>query len=125
MSFPMKKNLRLLLLIALMIPLGVRSQSATSATALPFSTGFENVGDDTAWHFNNVGNGWFIGSATNNGGSRALYISNTNGTTHAYDPTVESMSYAYRPVYFESTGQYILSFDWKNNGMASYWGLTT
>lgn len=120
----MKKYLCFVLLTVLMVPFGVRSQSTTTATEIPFNTGFENADDDTNWRFNNVGNGWYIGSATNNtsGGSRALYISNTNGSTHAYDPSVASLSYAYRPFNFETAGQYIIEFDWKNNGMAAGWG---
>lgn len=122
----MKKYLCLLLLSALLTPIGAQAQSTTQATALPFVTDFEDNDDDTSWHFNNVGNGWYIGAATNStsGGSRALYISNTNGSSHAYNPQTETMSYAYRPVYFETAGSYILEFDWKNNGMTSFYGMT-
>ncbi|MBP5546911.1 MAG: fibronectin type III domain-containing protein [Bacteroidales bacterium] len=120
----MKKLLRFMLLTALCVPMSVMAQTPTTATEIPFNTGFENADDDTNWRFNNVGNGWYIGSATNNtsGGSRALYISNTNGSTYAYDPSVASLSYAYCPFNFETAGQYIIEFDWKNNGMASGWG---
>ena len=119
----MNRFLRFLLLVALVVPVGVQSQAPAGATELPLITNFEDASDDTSWHFNNTGNGWYIGAGTNNtsGGSRALYISNSNGSTHAYDPTIETMSYAYRPVYFETAGQYILEFDWINNGWYTYY----
>ena len=119
----MKKLLRFMLLTALCVPMSVMAQTPTTATELPFSTDFEASGDDSYWSYNNTGNSWYIGSGTNNtsGGSRALYISSTNGSTHSYDPTIASMSWAYRPFYFETAGQYILEFDWINNGWYTYY----
>lgn len=112
-----------MLFTALCVPMSVMAQTPSTATELPFSTDFETSDDDTYWSYNNTGNSWYIGSGTNNtsGGSRALYISSTNGSTHSYDPTIASMSWAYRPFYFETAGQYILEFDWINNGWYTYY----
>lgn len=120
----LKKYYRFLFLVVLMAPLGLSAQSTATPATLPYSTAFEE-GDDTTWSYNNNGNGWYIGSAVNHtqGGSKALYISNTNGATHAFNPNIPSSSYAYRAINFESAGQHILNFDWLNNGMGSMYGM--
>ncbi len=86
---------------------------------LPYATGFE-VGDDSVWTFFNGTNAWAIGSATNNGGSRALYISNDNGTSNSYSNGSSTVSYAIRALNLESAGEYAYSFDWKGNGENGY-----
>ena len=86
---------------------------------LPYSTGFE-VGEDTAWMLLNGTNAWFLGSATNNGGSRSLYISNDNGATNNYNIATTTCSYAYKTLTFDNAGDYALSFDWKAYGESTW-----
>ena len=84
---------------------------------IPYTTGFEPT-DDLGWEFNNGTNGWFIDTAVHHTGSYSLYISNDNGVHNAYSHTATN-SYAYREFVLPSTGDYMLSFDWKANGESS------
>jgi hypothetical protein len=88
---------------------------------LPYSTGFE-ITDDCAWDFANgtETNKWFIGNATNNGGSRALYISNDNGESNAYNVSNSTNVYAYREIHIAEEGDYTVSYDWKTLGESSF-----
>lgn len=103
---------------------GERSDETTAlattgldAATLPYSTGFE-PSDDNAWLFLNGVNAWTLGSAVNNGGSNALYIS-ANGTTNYYYTTSTSYSFAYKTFSIDA-GRYSISFDWRANGEAEY-----
>ena len=65
-------------------------------------------------------NAWAWGEATNNGGSKALYISNDGGTTYAYTPSAgNTMVYAKKLFSFDG-GTYSFKYDWKGNGESSY-----
>ncbi|MDR0830202.1 MAG: fibronectin type III domain-containing protein [Prevotellaceae bacterium] len=97
------------------------SKSFTTSPALatlPINTGFENSTEDNMWIFSsNAGvNKWAIGSAINNGGGRALYVSNNNGAANAYTITSASNAYAYVPVMLDNATEYKVSFDWKSLG---------
>lgn len=83
--------------------------------ANPYSTGFE--GDACDWYFINgtQTNKWVWGSATQNGGSKSLYVSNNGGTSNQYNLLTTSISYAIKPFHL-SAGYHAVSFDWKNNG---------
>ena len=87
------------------------------AATLPYSTGFE-AGQDVAWFLENgtQTNQWVIDSATNNGGSHALYISNDNGASNGYNNGSTSNVFAYKVFTFDTVGDYGISFDWKANG---------
>ncbi|MGS4344849.1 gliding motility-associated C-terminal domain-containing protein [Myroides odoratus] len=71
------------------------TQPVVTPVNLPYFTDFENessfsfINDDT--------NAWHIGTATNNGGNKALYISDTQGQTNTYTTTKEQVSYTYIP----------------------------
>ena len=57
-------------------------------------------------------NAWVWGTATNNGGTRALYISNDNGTTNAYTVNGSAaMVYATKLLSF-TEGHFEFSYDW-------------
>lgn len=89
------------------------------------NSGFE-TGEPTVWTTVNTAstNQWVIGSATNNGGASAAYISSDGGTTNGYDPVVTSTNHLYTPVTFPAgEGAIILSFDWRGLGeiTTSYW----
>ena len=92
----------------------------TSKSATP-ATGFtDNFETDKGWELINGTqiNKWVRGTATNNGGSNALYISNDGGTTNTYSHTA-SMTFATKLFAFEA-GDFTISYDWKANGESNY-----
>ena len=92
----------------------------TSKVASP-ATGFtDNFETDKGWELINgtQTNKWVRGTATNNGGDNALYISNDGGTTNKYAHTA-SMTFASKLFAFE-TGDFTIAYDWKANGESNY-----
>ncbi len=85
---------------------------------LPFVCDFENTAINADWVLENGNqtNKWFIGSAINNGGSNALYISNNNGVANTYTNTSATKAYAYRTIDFEQASEYTVAFDWRAYG---------
>ncbi|MFP9113212.1 choice-of-anchor J domain-containing protein [Flavobacterium sp. RHBU_3] len=62
-------------------------------------------------------NKWIVGSATSNGGTKSLYITNDNGTSNAFSITTQSTVHAYRDILIPAgTSEINLSFDWKAYG---------
>ena len=116
----MRKFLLNLLFMALMVPWITQAQTPTPAT-LPYTCGFEDDTENAAWtSVNGSGtNKFFIGSATNNGGTKALYISNTNGSTNAYSNSSAGYAYAYREISIATPGSFTFQFDWKAVGESS------
>ena len=114
----MRQNKLFSVLLACMMSVGAMAQSATS---LPYSTGFEDATDNALWQYANATtNQWCIGSAANNGGSNALYISNDGGTSNKYSNN-NTVSFAYRAFHFEK-GDYVISFDWLCLGEGTNYG---
>ncbi|MBQ8957346.1 MAG: fibronectin type III domain-containing protein [Bacteroidales bacterium] len=74
--------------------------------------------DNCAWVFVNGDrpNQWCLGEAANNGGSKALYISNDNGVSNSYTASYQSKSMVYATKAFTFDGIYTFSFDWKCKG---------
>lgn len=68
----------------------------------------------TGWKLINgtVANAWMIGSAINNGGENALYISN-DGAAYAYDDEAPTVTYASKLFHFVRTGTFTVSYDYK------------
>ncbi|MEI8274009.1 MAG: hypothetical protein WCG08_15450, partial [Paludibacter sp.] len=101
----------------------IKTANATTLTqekTLPYTQDFESTTSE--WSLAASGtNLWAIGSATNNGGSKALYISNNAGTSNVYS-TGTTQSATDAAVRVDLTGQTTasLSFDWKCNGESSY-----
>lgn len=93
-------------------------RTANVYIALPFECDFEDTVQNTLWTLENGANtnAWYIGSATNNGGTNSLYISNDNGVSNSYTISVSTMSYAYVDVMIPSPGLYTYTFDWKSYG---------
>lgn len=86
---------------------------------LPYSCGFE-AGQDSLWDL--VGgaiNGWYIDTAVNNGGAKALYISNDNGQSNTYVLSPATASMAVRS-FVLAAGEYTISFDWRTFGESIY-----
>ena len=106
--------------LASMRTIQARTLRVEAVSELPYTCGFE-ADEDTGWAVFNgsATNKWFIGSATNNGGSRSLYISDNNGTSNSYNISYWSDVYAYRAFSLADDGDYALSFDWKGVGESS------
>ncbi|MBO4599900.1 MAG: fibronectin type III domain-containing protein, partial [Bacteroidales bacterium] len=83
---------------------------------VPYICTFEGSGSN-GWEFANgtQTNYWCVGSGTNNGGNKSMYIT-TNGIDNTYNISSTSNVYAYREIYLPDTGDYVYSFDWKNQG---------
>jgi len=81
----------------------------------PFADNFE--GERCGWELVNgdITNQWVWGSAANNGGDKALYISNDNGLTNAYDISKKTMVYAAK-IFTMEKGAYYFEYDWRANG---------
>lgn len=87
---------------------------------LPYEEDFESAQN---WGFANgsLTNQWYIGTATSNGGTHALYISSDNGTTNSYNNTSTAYVWAFRDIYFPASNYgYQMSFDWKAYGESGY-----
>ena len=105
-------------------PIQVRTLAGLPISEFPYSCGFEinEDGDDEAsdWVFENgtQTNYWMVGTSTNNGGSKALYITN-DSATNAYSTGSTSYSFAYATFQFVA-GEYAYSYNWKAYGESSY-----
>ncbi|MCR5821981.1 MAG: fibronectin type III domain-containing protein, partial [Bacteroidales bacterium] len=81
-----------------------------------YSCDFEDATENAEWTLlgGTFPNQWYIDTATNNGGSNALYISNDNGTSNAYTVSVGSTQFVFamRSLTLE-VGEYVVSYDWK------------
>ncbi len=59
-------------------------------------------------------NKWSVGTATHNGGTKSMYVSNDNGGSNAYTTSSASVVHSYRDILMPATlGQIYFSFDWK------------
>lgn len=96
--------------------------TAAVPETLPIFTDFSDATDNAKWQLENgsQSNKWFVGNATGNGDSHALYISNNaTGATAGYNNSSTSYVYASRLVKF-TPGIYDISFDWRAGGESSY-----
>jgi hypothetical protein len=88
----------------------------TLPVSVPYSQDFEGAINE--WTLDSAGtNKWAIGSATNNGGSNALYISNNNGVGNLYT-TTSAQNGTNASLRADLTGltNATLIFDWKSSG---------
>ena len=97
----------------------VRFTTLNDVCQLPYYENFEDVAS-IAWTTTNGTNGWYVGSATSNGGNNSLYISNNNGVSNEYSISTTSYSYAYCKLNINEQSVVNVSFDWKGNGEGSY-----
>ena len=83
-----------------------------------WSDNFE--GESCGWLFANgtQTNKWAWGTATNNGGTKSIYVSNDSGTSNAYSNTL-SVVYATKLLTF-AENKYEFSYDWIANGESNY-----
>ena len=93
----------------------------TKQTAVAVGNGWSDDFEGAVnWIMVNGGNNaWVIGTAVNNGGDKAMYVSNDGGTTNAYTNSDLNIVYATKLMTFE-TGQYIFTYDWQANGESNY-----
>ena len=94
--------------------------STTSPSVAPLSDNFESC---LGWNIVNGSqtNIWVKGTATNNGGTQSMYVSNDGGTTNAYSTGSSSVVHFYKDIAFPAGQDCItLSFDWKSVGESSY-----
>lgn len=116
----MRQNKLFLFLLSVLFSVGAMAQTATS---LPYSTGFEDATDNASWQFANATvNKWCIGAAANHGGSNALYISNDNGVSNAYNVSERTTSLAYRTFHFDAW-DYNIAFDWSGECESTWDGM--
>ena len=112
----MSKNLKLLLLMALSLPLAMFGQTAVTVDdEHPFLDTFE--GESCDWTFLNgsSNNAWAWGTATCNSGSRAIYISQDGGVSNTYNMSASTWVYVTKE-FTLGNGDYVISYDWKASG---------
>ena len=98
----------------------VEFTTAQTPATIPYSTNFESGNGWLLTKCTSNSNAWVWGTATSNGGTHALYVSNDNGTSAAYNKSTASIIYATKIFYFEEPGAYNVSYDWLANGESSY-----
>lgn len=100
----------------------IQIQTQLSPTALPYYEDFEN--HPSYGYQNDSHTKWIIGNAINNGGIQALYISNDNGRSNAYLPTVpgrNQVSHVYKDFQLPARAiEFFFNFDWRNVGEGSF-----
>lgn len=86
---------------------------------IPHTEGFESCMDWTI--ANATVNQWVQGSATNNGGTKAMYISTDGGTSNTYSLTISAISHLYKTFVF-GPAQVCVSFgfDQRTYGETSF-----
>lgn len=105
-------------------PITFSTSAVAEEVGNDWSDDFE--GTSCGWSLVNgtLTNAWAWGTAANNGGTHALYISNDGGETNAYTKNSETMVFATKLLAFED-GEYEFSYDWLCNGEgtvgSSYW----
>ncbi|MFA5574912.1 MAG: fibronectin type III domain-containing protein [Brumimicrobium sp.] len=90
-------------------------------STFPWNEDFETGGSEWTILNGSQTNQWFVGSAINNGGSNAMYVTNDGGATYAYTNNSTSRSFAYRDITMPAT--YLeakLSFDWQADAETSF-----
>ena len=109
----MKKYLQELLLFAAMIV----APWATHGQGFYYTCDFDSDSATVGWVFANGSqtNKWRIGTATHNGGTGSLYVSNNNGISNEYTFTSTTFAYAYREFMLDA-GSYSISYNWKCSG---------
>ena len=96
-------------------------RTANTYIQLPFYCDFEDTAQSNLWVFDNGSqtNKWYIGSATSNGGTHAMYISDNNGASNSYTISSSTVAFAYVDVMAGAPGDYSYTFDWKCYGESS------
>jgi len=115
----MNRKVYFFLLMALSLPLAIMAQTAVVVDGdNPFSDNFE--GSACEWEFVNGEsvNAWYWGTATNNGGTHSVYISNDGGENNTYSH-VTTWVYFTKLITLEEAS-YRFSYDWRCYGEGSW-----
>ncbi|MCS4238321.1 gliding motility-associated-like protein [Myroides gitamensis] len=93
-------------------------------TALPFIDDFE--GTNNFVFLGNKVNKWVVGTAVNNGGTHAMYISDDEGVSHHYETEDEdwesTVAHAYKDFTIDAdVNELQLTFDWLCMGDSEFW----
>ena len=108
-----------MLLMAFVLPLAMMGQEPVIVDGdNPFSDDFEGATCD--WEFVNgeSTNAWYWGTATNNGGTHSVYISNDGGENNTYSHS-DTWVYFYKLITLEEA-TYRFQYDWKCYGEGGY-----
>lgn len=91
-----------------------------SPATLPYTQNFEGIYNEWSLGANSP-NSWIVGSATNNGGTKALYVSN-NGSANSYSDASSStaQTIASFQVDLSNISNAQLAFDWRAIGEANF-----
>lgn len=90
------------------------------AATLPYMDDFE--GADNWDKKSNIVNKWVIGTAVNNGGTKALYISEDGGANYTYNVNGTGVAHAYRDLVIPTgTTEIAVNFDWRCVGEGGTW----
>ena len=100
--------------------MGTFTTLAAAPATVPYTCNFEETGVN-GWDLfgNGQTNYWMVGTATNNGGTQSLYVTN-NGTANSYTTSSTSFAYATRTFSLTDAGEYAYTFDWKCDGESNY-----
>ncbi|MGG5601262.1 fibronectin type III domain-containing protein, partial [Myroides sp. C8-3] len=80
--------------------------------ALPYAEDFE--GDISFGYINDTTNKWVVGTAVNNGGTNALYISNDDGVTNEYTVSGAQVSHVFQDFEIpQDVNELSIRFDWR------------
>ncbi|PKP19335.1 MAG: hypothetical protein CVU05_11670 [Bacteroidetes bacterium HGW-Bacteroidetes-21] len=118
----MRKIKLLMLLVALAI--GSVIQAQTVLISPTGDGGFETGAGLAAngWTaVNNATNQWFAGTATFSAGANSAYISNTAGSTYAYDNATTAVSHFYRDIIVPA-GESLITLTFKIKGDGDIYG---
>lgn len=105
-----------MLLMAFVLPLAMMGQEPVIVDGdNPFSDDFEGATCD--WEFVNgtSTNAWYWGTATNNGGTHSVYISQDGGETNTYNGGASTWVYFYKLITLNEA-VYRFQYDWKCTG---------
>gem|GEM_PF-6507021 len=82
---------------------------------------FDDFEGEFTWTIQNGGqtNAWYLGEAVNNGGSKALYVSNDGGASNTYTVYKSSFVFVEKTFSFEG-GYYNFAYDWRGDGETAY-----
>ena len=89
---------------------------------MPYFCDFEDGHDQFGFENGTSTNKWYVGTAVNNGGTHAMYVSNDNGATNSYSSSSGyNYAWAFRDIYFPACSDgYNFSFDWRCTGESSW-----
>lgn len=99
-------------------PISFSTTAVAEAVGDAWSDDFEGTSCDWELINGTLTNAWAWGTATSNGGTHALYVSNDGGTTNAYTTGSTTVVYATKLLNF-TEGKFEFAYNWMANGEGS------